>query len=162
MKDESKQRGAATPAEKAAAKERAEKFSERKRALPPGVWLTANLQEIPFKKLEDGHLLRILGHLRRRAIRDRLVTIYDLVNYRPGGDGAFYACDDAMSGFLHEDDPSDPQFEGLPPPDPAPWKKFVCAEWEALMTEARSRGIEPQWTKAEDDKVRMELEGIKA
>lgn len=154
------ERDTETEAKKAAS----EALARRRRTLPSGVWMTREGEEIPFEKLEDGHLLRIIEHLRRRAIRDRLGAIYSLAHYRAGGDGASDACEDAMDGFMREDHPDLPEFEGPPKSDDddreRPWARFVDARWDALMSEARRRKIEPKWTKAEDDSVRMELEGV--
>lgn len=155
-------------AERAAAKASAKKLDERRRELPPNVWMTAEGTEIPFEKLEDAHLIRILEHLRRRAIRDRLDAIYALGRYRPGGDGASYACDDAMAGFMREDDPDSPEFAGWPEDKnedddgrpQRPWERFVGPRWDALMAEATRRKITPKWSTDDDDKVRMEMEGV--
>jgi hypothetical protein len=99
------------------------------------VWRTAAGEEIPYEKLGNEHLLKILAHLRRSAVIERGRSLAALCMYRPGGDGASDACESAMDGFLEETAGGDKEAEEA-------WRRFARPEFGPLEALARERGLD--------------------
>jgi hypothetical protein len=124
------------------------------------VWLTSAGDEIPYDKLGDEHLKKILAHLRTAAMHQRGYAVAALVTYRPTpGSMASDAAEDAMTGFLKETDEKNPERHKA-------WRHYARPELEVLERIARSRKLDlgflddedaAQTTQAELDCISIEM-----
>ena len=120
------------------------------------VWRGADGEEIPYEKLGDERLRKILVYLRRAAMIERGLTVAALVSYRPGGEGAERACDDAMRDFLEETDAGGKEAEKA-------WRRHARPELDVLEGIARSRGLDLSFMRRDSaqDMIRAELMSLR-
>ncbi len=107
------------------------------------VWLGASGEETPYKEMSDTHLMNVLFHLRKRALLERELVIYDLATHNFGGDGACDLAESAMADFLDEENGAFAEFMGAERDKPLiEWEWYAAPAFEGLKAEAERRKLD--------------------